>query len=62
MYVQYFDECLYNPKVSAMIKTIIFLNILLIIGIFFRYKPKVSKEAKLIFYIHKIKYYYYYLK
>ena len=43
MYVQ----CLYNPKVSAMIKTIIFLNILLIISIFFRYKPEVSKEAKL---------------
>ena len=47
MYVQYFDECLYNPKVSAMIKTIIFLNILLQIGLFFRYKPKVIKEAKL---------------
>jgi hypothetical protein len=30
-----------------MIKTIIFLNILLIISIFFRYKPEVSKEAKL---------------
>ena len=47
MYVQYFDECLYDPKVSAMIKTIIFLNILLQIGLFFRYKPKVIKEAKL---------------
>ena len=47
MYEQYFKECLYNPKVSVMIKIIIFLNILLQIGIFSRYKPKVITETKL---------------
>ena len=48
MYEEYFEECLKNPKVSIMIKTIIFLNILLQISIFSRYKAKPIQETKLI--------------
>jgi len=48
MYEEYFEECLKNPKVSMMIKTIIFLNILLQICIFSRYKAKPIQETELI--------------
>ena len=48
MYEEYFEECLKNPKVSMMIKTIIFLNILLQISIFSRYKAKPIQETELI--------------
>ena len=47
MYNEYYEECLVNPKVSATVKTIIFINLIIQMWLFFRYHEKAIIKTKL---------------